>query len=235
MGERFYESREVINSSTDLPRTKIALEFASQLERTRVLDLGCGDGAVSAKLAELTRAAVVCADISELAVQCCRDRGLEAHRVELGRLPLPFASDSFDLVFMAEVIEHLASPDRALEEVRRILQPGGHLILSTPNLACLPNRVLLPLGVQPLFSEVSEDCNLGKVFRILGQGGQPVGHLRLYTQRALREFLRARGFQVLRTRGAAFHSHGVFAAIERVTAKIPSLAMIFVVLAQKPK
>jgi SAM-dependent methyltransferase len=176
----------------------------------RALDVGSGDGEVSAELGRLTGADVVCGDISDVAVRACRDRGLEAHKIELGTVPLPFPDDSFDLVFMTEVLEHLVRPDEAIADVRRVLKPGSRLLLSTPNLACLPNRFLLPLGIQPLFTEVSEIAVFGRVLRAFGEGGQPVGHLRLFTKGALLQFLRAHGLDVEVVRGAAFHSSGLF-------------------------
>jgi SAM-dependent methyltransferase len=176
---------------------------------------------------------VVCGDISDVAVRACRDRGLEAHQIELGAAPLPFPDDSFDLVFMTEVLEHLVKPDQAIADVRRVLKLGGHLVLSTPNLACLPNRFLLPLGIQPLFSEVSEVAVAGRVLRAFGEGGQPVGHLRLYTKRALLAFLRVHGFDLEVVRGAGFHSSGLLSCIERAIAFAPGLAMVLVVMARK--
>lgn len=47
--------------------------------------------------------------------------------------PLPFADGSFDVVFLSEVIEHLHSPRKALEECRRVLKEGGVLALTTAN------------------------------------------------------------------------------------------------------
>jgi SAM-dependent methyltransferase len=136
---------------------------------------------------------------------------------------------------MTEVLEHLVDPDKALDEVLRVLTPRGHLVLSTPNLACLPNRLLMVLGIQPLFSEVSTTRVLGRRFSVFGQGGQPVGHLRLYTKLALTEFLQAHGFSMVRIRGAAFHAQGLLSAVERVIAFAPSFAMILVVSAQVKK
>jgi 2-polyprenyl-3-methyl-5-hydroxy-6-metoxy-1,4-benzoquinol methylase len=231
--QEFYDRAEVTGSSLQAPRTKVALDLAARLEVERALDVGSGDGEVSAALAQLTGATVVCGDISEVAVRRCRDRGLEAHQIELGIQPLPFADETFDLVFMTEVLEHLVRPDQAIADVRRLLRPGGHLVLSTPNLACLPNRVLVPLGIQPLFSEVSEITVLGRVLGMFGEGGQPVGHLRLYTKRALLAFLQLQGFTPQVVRGAGFHWGGALSQIEKAVAFAPGLAMVLVVLARK--
>ena len=91
-------------------------------------------------------------------------------------------------MIMSELIEHLVDTDAAVEEARRVLRPGGILLLSTPNLAAWFNRGLLGLGIQPVFSEVSLRGIYGR------PGHEVVGHLRLFTRRALVEFLTARGF-----------------------------------------
>jgi 2-polyprenyl-3-methyl-5-hydroxy-6-metoxy-1,4-benzoquinol methylase len=194
--------------------------------------VGAGDGAISAELQRVTGADVSCVDVSEHAIELCRKRGLDAYCLEIDRTPLPFADHQFDLVFMTEVIEHLVNPDFALDEVHRVLTSKGRLILSTPNLACLPNRLLVPLGVQPLFTEVSSMKVLGRWLRTLGQGGEPVGHLRVYTRRALIEFLIEHGFKVLRITGTAFHPTGLVSKIETAISFAPSLAMILVAEAE---
>jgi ubiquinone/menaquinone biosynthesis C-methylase UbiE len=214
------------------PRSRLAISFARQLVVNDVLDLGCGDGEVAVELARLTGAKVIAADVSNVALDACRRRGLQTARLQAGE-PLPFAENSFDLVFMTEVIEHLLDPSRTLNEIRRVLRPNGYLILSTPNLACLPNRFLVLLGIQPLFSEVSEEGVYGRRFKMFGQGGEPVGHLRLYTRGALKEVLEASEFKLLIMRGAAFHESGLTSLVERALTFVPGLAMILVVLAQR--
>jgi SAM-dependent methyltransferase len=54
---------------------------------------------------------------------------------------LPYPSSSLDLVILAEVIEHLENHRPVLAEIGRILRPGGHLILTTPNIARLHSRL----------------------------------------------------------------------------------------------
>jgi hypothetical protein len=120
-----------------------------------------------------------------------------------------------------------------MEEVRRVLKPNGHLIISTPNLACLPNRILLPLGLQPIFTEVSEDRVLGRGFQLFGQGSKPVGHLRIYSKRALLEFLQMSGFRIVRLRGVPLHTEGVISRLEQLASLRAGWAMILVLLAQK--
>lgn len=228
----FYENPAVIGSCASLPRTRAALAFARELRPTRILDLGSGDGDASLALQAGTGGMVTCADISDVAVGKCREKGLEAQRIEAGMGELPFRRGSFDLVVMAEVVEHLINPAKALDEVHRVLKPNGHLILSTPNLACFPNRFLLALGFQPLFSEVSERHVVGRGLRTLGQRAQPVGHLRLYTKRALLEFLEQCKFRKVKLRGVPFHETGPLHGLERFTGVLPSFAMILVVVAQ---
>jgi SAM-dependent methyltransferase len=111
-----------------------------------------------------------------------------------------FAGKEFDVVFCGEVIEHLFSPDALLSDLRVLLRPGGILILSTPNLAYWINRLLLLIGISPLFVENSSRHKLGRRFRFLGQGNATQGHIRLFTFRAARELLDLHGFELLRTR-----------------------------------
>ncbi|MFI2348100.1 class I SAM-dependent methyltransferase [Streptomyces sp. NPDC019443] len=194
-----------------------------------VLDVGCGDGSAAATAARVLRGhRIVGVDWSQDALRRAAPRLSQVVRGELTGGGLPFASGSADAVLFSEVVEHLVDPDSALDELHRVLRPGGHLMLSTPNLAAWYNRGLLLAGVQPVFSEVS-------LRRIHGRpGSQVVGHLRLYTARALREFVAASGFEVVTVAGAPFH--GVprpLRPLDRLACRLPSLASILLVHARK--
>lgn len=205
-----------------------ALGPAARGSRT-ILDIGCGDGTAAATAAPLlTGHRIIGVDWSQDALRRARTRIPYAIRGELADGGLPLRSESADAVLFSEVIEHLVDPDAALDEIRRVLRPGGHLMLSTPNLAAWYNRALLLAGVQPVFSEVSLRGIHGR------PGREVVGHLRLYTARALREFVSASGFEVVRLRGAPFH--GVprpLRPLDRLACAAPSAASILLLHARR--
>ncbi|WP_367125587.1 class I SAM-dependent methyltransferase [Streptomyces phytohabitans] len=218
-----------VASGPDRSRRQAAiLARALGTEPQTVLDVGCGDGSAAATAAEtLSRHRMVGVDWSQDALRRASSH-LTAVRGELTDPGLPFASGVADAVLFSEVIEHLVDPDAALDELRRVLRPGGHLLLSTPNLAAWYNRGLILAGVQPVFSEVSLRGIHGR------PGSQVVGHLRLYTARALRSLLPASGFEVVRITGAPYHDvPRPLRPLDRLACHAPSLASILLVHARR--
>jgi len=101
----------------------------------KVLDIACGAGYGSALLAK-TATRVVGADISQAAIDHASTRYASISNVEFRQADcaaLPFADGSFDVVVSFETIEHLEPQEAFLDEVRRVLRPGGLVILSCPN------------------------------------------------------------------------------------------------------
>lgn len=197
----------------------------------RVLDLGCGDGAIADLAAKrVPGSRIVALDWAHGALDSVRERGLTGVLASLDGTPLPFRSHAFDVVLMSEVIEHLVDPDLAVSEARRVLVPGGTLLLSTPNLAAWFNRLLLLGGVQPVFSEVSTRGVFGR------PGSVVVGHLRLFTARALPEVLRACGFVEVDLFGAAYHDVPRGARwLDHLLTRRPSVAAILLARARAPE
>lgn len=101
----------------------------------RVLDFGCGSGYGSAAVSKIA-ASVVGVDVAEDAVAYARSHfvhpNLEYQRVDPHQ-PLPFADGSFDTVLSFQVFEHVVDTARYLAEIRRVLVPGGTLVLVTPD------------------------------------------------------------------------------------------------------
>ena len=94
------------------------------------LDIGCGDGKELLYLREKGWQ-VVGTELSESSCAAARSAGLEVHCEELEIIGFP--DESFDVVMMWHVIEHLRSPRQALQDVNRILKPDGTLLLGCPN------------------------------------------------------------------------------------------------------
>ena len=98
----------------------------------RVLDIGCGSGWLGECCHR--RGAEVCAmDIGRVGVSGARARFPEVASYQVGDVyQLPFATKSFAAVALSEVIEHLEDIDAALGEARRVLRPGGRMVVSVP-------------------------------------------------------------------------------------------------------
>lgn len=98
----------------------------------RVLDAGCGTGYGLAELARAARCAVGL-DLSSEAIFYAREHFPAGRFVEGSAAALPFSDAAFDLVTAFEVIEHLGDWAGLIAEARRVLQPDGIFLVSTPN------------------------------------------------------------------------------------------------------
>ena len=127
----------------------------------RILDVGCGTGANLKMLGLYGQAEGL--DISEQAVEFCKQRGLGD--VKLGAIEdLPFEDQSFDIVTALDVIEHLDDDAAGLQEMRRVLRPGGTLLLFVPAFMFL-------WGVQDDVSHHRRRYRLPALRRLLEEGG----------------------------------------------------------------
>lgn len=108
---------------------------AEQAAGKRALDFGCGSGYGTAILAE-TAAEAIGVDASPRAVAMCAERfdrpNLRFVQIE-PNYTLPFEDDSFDVITSCQVIEHMPEVRPYLEVLKRVLKPGGRLIITTCN------------------------------------------------------------------------------------------------------
>ncbi|PIU95741.1 MAG: methylase [Armatimonadetes bacterium CG_4_10_14_3_um_filter_66_18] len=114
-------------------RRRIICAWLSQLvggnSDQLLLDIGCGTGTTMWRLRQFCR--VVGVDFSNLALARAQSRGLD-RLVGGSALSLPFAEGSFGLLTLLDVLEHLKDDAGALRGMRRILRPGGSLLLTVP-------------------------------------------------------------------------------------------------------
>lgn len=103
------------------------------LKDKHVADLGCGKGDYVRGLLEHTPY-VVGVEFFKAAVEEYRQAYPGDHRVEVGDIQhLRYPDESFDVVLLNEVLEHVPDDRRALREARRVLRPDGHLVVFSPN------------------------------------------------------------------------------------------------------
>lgn len=106
----------------------------------RLLDVGCGVGQSLVWAAERGWE-VHGVELDPEAVRLAHDRGLAS--VRLGTLEAQgFPAERFDAITLYQTLEHVYSPRAVLSECRRILRPGGRLLVSVPNFASLPRETL---------------------------------------------------------------------------------------------
>jgi SAM-dependent methyltransferase len=97
--------------------------------RARILDAGCGSGR---NMVEFARHGTVTGiELSDTSVALARERGA-GDVIEGSVLDMPFEADSFDLAASLDVIEHLQDDLQALRELRRVVAPGGSLLVTVP-------------------------------------------------------------------------------------------------------
>lgn len=123
------------------PYFRKKLTRAGQLlgKKGKLLDIGCALG-LFLEIAKADGWDVLGLDISSYAVKEVRKRGIKAVNCDLFNAKLK--KNSFDLVTIFQTIEHDSNPVRLLREIKRILKPGGVLIITTPNAKGLPSQLL---------------------------------------------------------------------------------------------
>jgi SAM-dependent methyltransferase len=130
----------------------------------RILEVGCGWGALADWVGRETGAEVVAVDLSPRMVELAREGGVEAQVGDVQELP--FADDEFDVAIAAWMLYHVPDLDRGIAELARVLRPGGRLVVATNSrFHLLELRELVGSGPSTLkFSREDGEEHLGRHF-----------------------------------------------------------------------
>lgn len=168
----------------DLNRLGILLEHVEAGEQ--VLEVDCGAG-VLASLMIQKGAHVQATEMSPVAADLARSKGVPVVQVSLDSAALPYADNSFQTVVSNSAIEHRFFCEKHLDECVRVLRPGGKLVLSLPNIAHWRFRLWLLAGRFPYLRNSPTDAS----------------HLRFFTVYEAKALCRKRGVATAAVDGSA--------------------------------
>lgn len=155
------------------------LALLSGRPSSRILDLGCSDGALGERLQKLGHHVT---GVDSVELEGVRDRLESFVRSDLDTGVPAEVGQGYDVVVAADVLEHVRRPDRVLDDARRCLHEGGTLIVSVPNFAHWYPRLRVAAGA----------------FDYDRRGILDRGHLRFFTRKSFERLARSHGFAVRR-------------------------------------
>ncbi len=128
---------------------RVTMETIAQLvpHGSRVLDLGCGDGALLAHLQATRGCSGYGIEISDANVLACVQRGVNVIQLNLDEGLSLFGDQSFDVVLQIDTLQHLRNTETVLRETARVGRIG---IVAFPNFAHWPNRLSVLQGRMPV-------------------------------------------------------------------------------------
>ena len=181
------------------------INLCAELRARRVIDIGCGNGALCRELASRGYEVVGCEPSAD-GIRFAQNSAPELvfHQLGVDDEAGAVGSESFDVAIAAEVIEHLVRPRNLPHFAKQVLRPGGHLIISTPYHGYLKN-LALAIGNK-------WDSHLTPLW--------DGGHIKLWSRKTLSQLLSEAGFRVVRFIGAG---------------RVPFLWKSMIMVAQKPE
>lgn len=211
-----------IKSRAEKERQEATFDILKRIklpENAKYLDVGCNIGKITATNSEQMGISLKNTygmdNVDEL-VQQAREL-FNTKKVDLEHESFPYPNNSFDVIIVSEVFEHLKNINFVLDEIYRVLKTDGYLLVSTPNLAAFHNRILLLFGRQPR-------C----ISLFVGT------HVRGFTLPAWKKLLCLNKFQILKVSGVGFYPF--WGITSKIIVKIfPSLAVRLIILSKKTR
>lgn len=142
-------------------RIKETLKILDFKPGQKVLDIGCYSGLFSAIVMEKFPGIDLSAvEIDDKRISMAITRGIKVFKADMEKENLPFADNYFDAVLFLETIEHLANPLKILAEIKRVIKPGGEVVISTPNSVGLFARYSHLQGATPYYIHFLHSANI---------------------------------------------------------------------------
>lgn len=233
--KRFLQARYDAGENIEVVKRLVSPLLAPSM---KVLDIGPGTGTLITHVLEESdaRGLRVEAHVVDY-LQSILDRfpsGVVKHLFNLHELAdtqtevrrLPLESGMFDMVFFTEVIEHITFPQVMMSEIARVLKPGGRLIITTPNIVCLGNRIATLFGTDKVFRKVGEEGFISNI------EFNSFGHVAHYSPKSLMQLL-SPWFSIEKRTGACFKIPALRFFQTQLAALLPNLSNHVVLVAAR--
>jgi ubiquinone/menaquinone biosynthesis C-methylase UbiE len=176
---RYDRVREMPDQNLDLWIREI-IRLGHIRRESVVLEVGCGTGRFAIALWELTNSRIVGLDVSPGMLNTAKTKPSAANIewIEAHAETIPYAGKAFDCVFMVFAMHHFQDKRRALEEICRVLKPGGRLVIATASHGMLQKEIVFRIFPELLRIESSRFPPIPKLRKLLGAVGfvNPVAH-----------------------------------------------------------
>lgn len=142
---------DYIHKTTQQTRISLATNYiresVSSTKKQKLLSVGCCTGEIETSFINMGLK-VYGVDASPVALREAKKRGISTKCADISD-GLPYKNNYFDFVFAGEVIEHLMRTREFLLEIKRVLKPKGFVVITTPNLGRIEDRIRFLFGKTP--------------------------------------------------------------------------------------
>lgn len=184
MKEGFYEKywsgadEKRLDFNIKWPKLK---KFIPLEKETIILDFGCGNGAILREMALINpEAKYVGVDVSETALEAAKKSFPLAAFYKISDIEkTPLENQSVDFIFSSEVLEHIFNVENAFSEFKRVLKPGGKILLTVPYHGFIKNILIAIFAFNNHFNPASS-------------------HIRFFSKKTLFDLLNKFGFGVIK-------------------------------------
>ncbi len=226
----FYEEIDVTKVSEDeMRRISIMLNFLKGKNIKKMLDIGSVP-----EMTEMFAGTLHCEalgiNISEKVINSSKKKS--GIRFMQGDIESAEINENFDLIVCGEIIEHISDVDAFIEKLKKMLDNGGYLLLTVPNLSSFFNKISILLGWQPRGINPSRKILLNPFTKY----DYNWGHVSMFTFNAIKKFLNENGFEILKvggTHGGHAGENKVKSFVRLLMSSFPPFSEQVVILAKK--